>query len=206
MIKTVIFDFGGVIYLSDDGNILGRVADAVGVSPETFRNTYYENNYLGNVQNMPWEDLVATVAKKFDARPETEVRVRQLVKEFNERKYLNTELMDLFAILRRSGLKVAILSNATTELRGYLEENGIDALVDEVVISGEIGFQKPDKEAFDVVFKKLGVRPEEAVFVDDSPRSLEKAKEIGYTPILFKSNEALRADLERCGVTIPRGT
>lgn len=70
------------------------------------------------------------------------------------------------------------------------------------VISGEIGFQKPHKEAFQVLFEKLDLQPEEVVFVDDSTRSLEKAAEIGYIPILFKNNEQLKADLITAGISL----
>lgn len=80
--------------------------------------------------------------------------------------------------------------------------NGILKLVDEVVISGEIGFQKPYTEAFDVVFQKLGVLPQEVIFIDDAPKSLEKAVEIGYTPILFLGNDKLKKDLSELGISL----
>ncbi len=67
-------------------------------------------------------------------------------------------------------------------------------------ISGEIGFQKPHKEAFEVLFTRLGVRSNETVFIDDSPKSLEKAKEIGYIPVLYKNNDQLKTDLSKLGI------
>jgi len=75
-------------------------------------------------------------------------------------------------------------------------------LPDVLVISGEIGFQKPHKEAFQILFEKLKLQPEEVVFIDDTPRSLEKADEIGYIPILFKNNEQLKADLRSMGINL----
>jgi len=200
MIKAVIFDFGGVIGLNDGGNIVRHIAQSMGIPFDKFQKAYYECNHLGNVQNLPWEDLLIEVARVFDKDPATEKRVREMVRKHNSKRYINADLLTLFGALRHSGLKVAILSNATSELRKELERDGVAQLVDEIVISGEIGFQKPHKEAFDVAFKKLDVHPEEVVFVDDSPKSLEKAAEIGYLPILFTDNDQLKIDLRKTGV------
>lgn len=110
---------------------------------------------------------------------------------------LNSELVAMFPELRQKGFKLAILSNNTTELREKLVAQGIMPLMDEIIISAEVGFQKPHKEVFEVLFNKLNVKPEEVVFIDDSKKSLEKAAEIGYTPIQFKDNEQLKGDLEK---------
>jgi HAD superfamily hydrolase (TIGR01509 family) len=110
------------------------------------------------------------------------------------------ELLSLFPVLRKQGLKVGIFSNSGAKLRERLHAEGIAELADVVVISGEIGFQKPHKEAFDVLFERLNLRPEEIVFIDDSTKSLEKAYEIGYVPILFKGNEQLKITLKELGI------
>ncbi|MBU6231098.1 MAG: HAD-IA family hydrolase [Patescibacteria group bacterium] len=198
--KAVAFDFGGVIRLNDQGDVLAKVAHLLGVSDDAFREAYYQHNHLSNVQNAPWEDIVAGVARLFDSRPQTEKEVRKIIEEFRNGDYLNRELLDLLPRLRAKGLKTAIFSNAQSELRKYLVSEGIDKMVDEVVISGEIGHQKPHKEAFQVLFERLKVLPEEVAFIDDSKKSLEKASEIGYTPILFKDNQQLKSELASLGL------
>lgn len=186
--KAIIFDFGGVVELSGSVDIMKQIADELSVLTDEFRKVYYQYNHLTNVNNMRWEDAAMEAVRVFDKSKDTERRVREIVRAHNARKIINTDLLALFSELRQSGYKVAILSNNTTDLRKRLDEKNILPLVDEVVISAEIGHQKPQKEAFEIVFKKLGVRPEEVIFVDDSPKSLEKAADIGYEPILFKDN------------------
>ena len=200
--KAVIFDFGGVIELDGGGSMLEDIAENLHVPPEDLKRAYFERNHLSNVHNVKWEDMMKEVIRVFDKSKAAENRVMELVRERRNRSAINTELLKLFPILRREGYKVAILSNNTSDLRKFLGEKGIDKLVDEIVISGEIGFQKPHKEAFDIAFKKLGIRAEEAVFVDDSPKSLEKAAEIGYHPILFTDNESLKSALDKVDITI----
>ncbi len=198
--KAVIFDFGGVIELNAGGSMLEEIAGILHVPAEDLKKAYFERNHLSNVHNMKWEDMIKEVVRVFDKSQAAEDRVMELVHERESKKTINVELLKLFPVLRREGYKVAILSNNTSDLRKFLKEKGIDRLVDEIVISGEIGFQKPHKEAFDAAFEKLGVRPAEAIFVDDSPKSLEKASEIGYTPILFENNEKLISALNDIGI------
>jgi epoxide hydrolase-like predicted phosphatase len=203
-IKAIVFDVGGVLRLSKGKgmNVLERIADMIGVPFDEFKKAYWERNQLSNVENMPWEDLIAKVVKIFDPTFDTESRVRKFVRDYEASRTTNKDLINLFSQLHALGLKVGILSNATTQLRKWLEDEEIAPLVDVIIISAEIGYQKPHKEAFDVLFERLGLAPGQVVFVDDSAKSLEKADEIGYIPILFKNNEQLINDLRKLGIAL----
>ena len=201
-IKAVAFDMGGVIAVSGGRDILEQIAEMLGVPADAVKQEYWKRNHLSNVENMKWEDMIVEVVRVFDTTPETEARTREFVRTHEAAREINHDLVAWFPKLRAIGLKVAILSNATTELRVKLEREGIAPLLDAIVISGEIGYQKPHKEAFDVLFGRLGLPPEEVVFVDDSPKSLEKAGEIGYIPVLYKNNEQLKRELEEYGIKI----
>lgn len=200
MFKAVVFDVGGVIYTNEGSNILEQIADSLGVPFIDFQQEYFKHNHLANVENVPWEDVAVKTAQAFSDGKEAEAITRALVQEHRSKKVLNTELLNLFTLLRKAGLKVGIISNAGTHLRERLERDGIAPLVDTIVISGEVGHQKPHKEIFEVLFDRLNFQPQEVVFVDDSHKSLEKADEIAYTPILFTTNEALTANLRDLGI------
>lgn len=201
-IKAVVFDYGGVIEL-EAGDMRKSIADLLGVSFDEFRNAYFKYNHLSNVENLSWEDMIVKVVAEFNDSPEIERKVRAMVRDANSKREMNSELLVLLPVLRQLGLKIGILSNNTSDLRERLREKNITDLVDEVVVSAEIGFQKPHEGAFRVIFEKLHVKPEEVVFVDDAVKSLEKSAEIGYVPILFKNNEQLKADLKELGVALP---
>ncbi|MDO8552668.1 MAG: HAD-IA family hydrolase [bacterium] len=115
---------------------------------------------------------------------------------------INSELVSYFPKLKALGLKTGIFSNANSLLRTRLNEFGLEDLPDALVLSGEIGYQKPHKEAFRVLFEKLELRPEEVVFIDDSAENLAKANEIGYVPILFKDNEQVKGELQKLGIVL----
>jgi HAD superfamily hydrolase (TIGR01509 family) len=55
---------------------------------------------------------------------------------------------------------------------------------------------KPDPRIYQLACDRLGVRPEQVVFLDDRPDFVEAALEAGITAILFQDNEQAIADIE----------
>jgi HAD superfamily hydrolase (TIGR01509 family) len=89
--------------------------------------------------------------------------------------------------LRALGLKMAVLSNHHNPhaLLEHLNELGIDSYFSKVVISAETGLRKPDPRFFEICFKRMRVRPGEAVLVGDSLKyDIEGAKKAGLRTIL----------------------
>ncbi len=71
--------------------------------------------------------------------------------------------------LRASGIRVGLLTNGPSELqRRKLAVTGIEAELDVVGISGELGAHKPTVEAFEAVLELLGCDADEAAMVGDS--------------------------------------
>jgi putative hydrolase of the HAD superfamily len=69
--------------------------------------------------------------------------------------------------LRSSGIKIAIVSNCSEHTRDLLEELGVAALADTLVLSCEVGAAKPAPEIFRYALHQLGVAAPAALFVDD---------------------------------------
>lgn len=200
--KAVVFDYSGVIKLHESGNTLNLIIDALRLPSQEFKDEYFRNNHRSNIGNLPWSDVVIDVVSTFTSDATAKETARRIIRDAATGSRINTELVSWFAKLQSDGFKVAIFSNHTTGLRSELERNGIAALVNDIVVSGEIGFQKPHQEAFDALFERLDVRPEEAIFIDDMEKSLEKSAEIGYTPLLFRDNDTLKRDLEELGISV----
>lgn len=202
--KAIVFDYGGVIVTNGINNtrmdLMEEIGKIVGVSGEEYRREYFKHNHITNVEGKPWVEAALSAVRVFDDSPETEAKVRQINADFNNAKRLNTELLEKIGELKAAGYQIAILSNYTAELRNVLKEQGIYGHFDEVFVSTELGAQKPDPKAFADTCESLAIEPHEMVFIDDTPRSLATAKEIGYTPILFRSNEQLFKDFEKLGV------
>jgi len=73
-----------------------------------------------------------------------------------------------------------MLSNDISEWSAYLRRRfALDRLFTSVVISGDHGFRKPDRRLYQVLLRSLGAAPQRCVFVDDQPRNLETAAQLG---------------------------
>lgn len=89
---------------------------------------------------------------------------------FAKHLFLSPETRATLEELRRRGLPIGIVSNATIPgalMREDLELLGLDALVDVAVFSSEIGVRKPDRRIFEAVLDGLELDPRQCIFVGD---------------------------------------
>lgn len=70
--------------------------------------------------------------------------------------------------LRFLGLRLVLLSNSDRRMRVVLEELGLTAFFDKVILSSETGYPKPDKRAFAAAVNALRLAPGEVLHVGDS--------------------------------------
>jgi len=74
--------------------------------------------------------------------------------------------------LRDRGCKIGIVSNGRSAKQWEkIIRLGLQHFFHTVAISEEVGFEKPDPKIFEVALKELGVKPEEAVYVGDTPET-----------------------------------
>ncbi|HET9658608.1 MAG TPA: HAD-IA family hydrolase [Kineosporiaceae bacterium] len=71
--------------------------------------------------------------------------------------------------LRENGIRTLLLSNIGRDVRPRLRACGVAGLLDDVVLSYEVGLIKPDPQIFALAVERLGVPAERALMVGDSP-------------------------------------
>ncbi|HET6288750.1 MAG TPA: HAD family phosphatase [Amycolatopsis sp.] len=108
------------------------------------------------------------------------------------------EVYRLVARARAAGVRVAVLSNswgtgAFDPYTGYDLQEQFDA----VVISDQVRLRKPDPAIYRLAADRIGIRPEACVFVDDTPRNLPPAEELGMATVLFTDTASGIAEIER---------
>jgi 2-haloalkanoic acid dehalogenase type II len=104
------------------------------------------------------------------------------------------ETLDLLKSRYRLGL---ITNGASDSQRGAIRALGIERLFDAVVVSGEIGAQKPDASVFAFAVRKLGVESENAWHVGDNLRTdVAGALGAGLTAIWLNRTGAPRKDTD----------
>jgi epoxide hydrolase-like predicted phosphatase len=96
---------------------------------------------------------------------------------------------------RAQGIRTGLISNSMGE--GRYDRAAFPDLFDGVVISGEVGMHKPQPEIFRLGCERIGLAPEECVFVDDLRENCEGAEAVGMTAILHRGAAGTVPELER---------
>ncbi|MBO3085573.1 HAD-IA family hydrolase [Cellulomonas fengjieae] len=107
--------------------------------------------------------------------------------------------------LRAAGVRLLGLTNWSAETF-HLAEPAAPAigLLEDVLVSGEVGLAKPDPRIFALLAHRYGLAAAGTVFADDSPVNVAAAAEAGFDALLFTTADALRAELVARGVPLPR--
>ncbi|MFN8486732.1 MAG: HAD-IA family hydrolase [Caldilineaceae bacterium] len=115
---------------------------------------------------------------------------------------LDTALVDHIRRLKQH-YQTAIISNATDNLRETLTVNYpmADAF-DLIVGSAYEKVMKPDPIIFERTLERLGVQPDEAVFIDDFAHNIDGARTVGLHTIHFTTQTNLMAELAKLGVAM----
>jgi len=104
-------------------------------------------------------------------------------------------MLDLVKKLKQAAIRVAILSDQTKWLDEFAKKYGFFQLFERIFNSYYLGMCKRDLALFDYVVAEMGVKPEEALLIDDNQGNIEKAKQRGLQGILFQNKEAFESEL-----------
>jgi putative hydrolase of the HAD superfamily len=97
--------------------------------------------------------------------------------------------------LHDRGVRTALVSNSWGTRR--YPRDLLAELFDGIVISGEEGFRKPDPRMYSLGARRIGVEPDECVFVDDLAFNLDPARELGMAVVHHVDAASTLAELDR---------
>jgi putative hydrolase of the HAD superfamily len=100
------------------------------------------------------------------------------------------------AKLAEKGIVTAILSDQTDWLDRLDAGQGFYKYFSRVFNSYDHGLTKREPEFFKLALRELNASPERALFVDDNPGNVERARELGMHAILYVDREGFERDLK----------
>ncbi|WP_051204966.1 HAD family hydrolase [Butyrivibrio sp. VCD2006] len=199
-IDTVIFDIGGVLadfcweeFIKDKGYVedtVDKIADA-------------------SIRSDAWNEFDRGVLDTND-----------VIKEFVKNDpNLQAELYDCFSdltgllrkrersipwikALKAAGYKVLVLSNYSKQAEDtnpFMKE--FLAEVDGGILSYKEQIIKPDRKIYELICDRYDLYPNKCVFIDDTAKNVDAAREFGMKAILFESYEQVDRELAGMGVT-----
>ena len=174
MIKALIFDF--------DGTLSNRLANAYDIyydSLKPYFSDFDEMEYEAMLQDLMYYDcngsismsvrMVAFESKYGDHLPKD--FIRDYSRFYTSHMYEYTKLQDeAIGVLERlrGQYKLGLLSNGDPFSQHHkIDHTGVGAYFDEVMVSGDLGVHKPDKEIFAMMAERLGVRCDECLMIGD---------------------------------------
>lgn len=182
--KAIIFDFFGVLCSEISPPWFARYFAPK--EAKRLKDSYCPRSDSGELSERAWYETLGALVKKTPRSVESEFK-----------SFINVdERVVALARKLRPFYKIGLCSNTMgTFIRGIFEKHGLTDLFDAVVISSECGIIKPDPRIFRLIVEKLGVSPEEAVYIDDSSANVRGAEKTGMRGIVFSSIEDLQAKL-----------
>ena len=70
--------------------------------------------------------------------------------------------------LKNQGIRTGLISNWDPSCRSVLEQNGLTPYLDPIVVSSEVGIEKPDRRIFEKALAFSGEDPENCLYVGDN--------------------------------------
>ena len=92
-----------------------------------------------------------------------------------------------------AGIRTGLLSNSWGNAYNRSEWH---EMFDVVVISGEVGMRKPERQIFELTLDRIGLPAGECVFVDDIAHNIAAASQAGLVGIVHRSFDETAGELE----------
>ncbi len=193
-IKAVFFDLGGVIVRTEFQSPRQQLAERLGMEYDDLDKLVFnsDSGLRASIGEITSADHWTAVIKRLK-RPASELSV--IRDEFFAGDIVDRTLIEYIRSLRGK-YKTGLISNAWSDLRDFVVREKFDDAFDKMIISAEVGAVKPDPKIFQIALDAFGVKPKEAVFVDDVYDNIEGSEKIGMKGIHFQDAESTLKQLK----------
>src|SRR5215216_531263 len=200
-IRAVFFDLGGVLLRTEFQAPRQQLAERLGMEYDDLVKIVFDSDSgikatMGEISSdQHWDSIVKRLK-----RPASELD--PIRADFFAGDILDRTLLDYLRSLRGK-YKTGLISNAWGDLRDFIVREKFDDAFDKMIISAEVGAMKPEAKIFQVALEHFGVKPNEAVFVDDFLINIEGCEKVGMKGIHFTDPESALKQLKKLLSTPP---
>jgi putative hydrolase of the HAD superfamily len=194
-LRAVLLDFGGVLAAEGFRAGLKAIARRFELDPrqlyaEGTEAVYASGYVLGTGSE---QDFWGLLCRRTGLPEYQEDFTEEILRHF----VLRPRMLRAVRSLRQKGLVTAILSDQTDWLDHLEARDRFFGEFDRVFNSYYLGKGKRDSSLFTEVVTELGLNPEQALFVDDNPGHVERARSRGLQAFLFTGERAALSRLEK---------
>lgn len=196
-IKAIIFDYGNVLLEWNPKLVYQRFFPD---DPEGMEKFLHEINF------MEWnahQDRGRSFAEGVEILSAQFPQYAELIRAYYEHwpdsiGEAVTGTIELLKQLKKAGYPLYGFSNWSAETFPLARAKyDFFDLLDDMVISGAVGFVKPEPEIYQIMLDKIGRPSQECLFIDDSLPNILQANKIGFQTIHFQSPTQLEEELKQ---------
>lgn len=178
MIKAVLFDLDDTLYREQDfveqafRNVAGIMADHLarkGMRDEAPT----PESLSGQMVRLMEEEGRGEIFNRLCERYEVDIPVRELVRIYRETEpalSLYPDGEELLVWLENRNMKTGLITDGNVQVQyRKIRALGLDKRLNVVLASYDLGLTKPDPEVYAYCIGKLGIAPEEALYIGDNP-------------------------------------
>jgi putative hydrolase of the HAD superfamily len=195
-IRAVVFDIGGVLEITPDLGLTERWETRLRLPAGELNQRMHDVWAAGSIGTITEGDVHQAITDRLGLDGQ---QLAAFMADF-WREYLgtaNTQLIE-YARQLRPRYRTGILSNSFVGAREREQAAyGFEDLVDEIVYSHEAGMSKPDPRIYALTCARLDVRAEETVFLDDTGRCVDGAREAGLHAVGYQDNAQAIEEIEK---------
>jgi epoxide hydrolase-like predicted phosphatase len=183
-LQTLFFDWGGVIADDPGDDFLKKLLRSIGANDQQVQEIYdsYMRRFMcGQISEAQyWDEL----------RQKYGFEIHESISEdFKQWRGLivNEQVVALADQAKAKGLKTAILSNIIEPTYNVLAQTGYFERFDQMIASFQVGYAKPQPEIYHIALERLQTTAEQSLFIDDKPKNLQAAEQLGFKTILAEN-------------------
>ena len=186
----VIFDYGGVLAFHPTAAESARMANVAGLPAPVFHQLYWADRLAYDRGQTRAEEYWNDLARRGGIVLDSQQISRLIEADVESWLKFDSKMYDFAESLRRSGKRIAVLSNMPRELGEALKARTEGfAPFAHVTLSYEVQSVKPEPVIYEHCLAGMGLRPEEALFLDDRIENIQGAKRLGIEGVQFTSRE-----------------
>ena len=193
--KTLIFDLGGVIITIDQQQAIDRFKEKGVSSIEKYLNPYMQQGIFGDLEEgkITAEEFIVEV-NKISNQPLLYDDCRYCWLGYL--KEVPAHGLRALRQLRSEGYRLLLLSNTNPFMMSWADSKDFDGegnplshYFDNMYLSYKLKLMKPSHDIFAHLLANENLQPENCIFVDDGPRNVLAASEMGFTTLRPENGE-----------------
>ena len=203
MIRSIVFDMGGVMREYSPPKMLAQLGVPEDSRPTLLREVFGSPEWIGMDRGGLTEEEALEGMRRHLPEPLWSWAERT-VKEWWTLPFDGMPGMaDLARELKAGGYAVYMLSNAAPTLHSYFPRIPGCEVFDGLFVSADWKLLKPEPAIYEAFLRHFGLRAEECFFGDDAPANVDGARRAGMTAVMFCADvRRLRRELRECGVEV----